>query len=95
MYKPETAVKKAAAWFDKKYPGWFRRVSVQKLDMQSQCNCVTGQLGIDEEEIHKFPDTVILATLWDSEVPYWETAQEPWENEIKARRRKAKVAVNA
>lgn len=95
MYKPETAVRKAAAWFDKKYPGWYRKVSVKKLDMTNSCNCVTGQLRINEDTL---PLHVQKATLWaDDLIPdsYYDEVQEPWENEIKARRRKAKVAVNA
>lgn len=32
-----------AAWLDKNFPGWERKIDLTKLDIGDGCNCVIGQ----------------------------------------------------
>ena len=38
-------VERGAALLDEKMPGWWQRVDLGRLDIESGCNCVIGQLG--------------------------------------------------
>lgn len=37
-----------AAFLDKREPGWDRRIDLDRLDLESACACVLGQLHFDK-----------------------------------------------
>lgn len=39
------AVEDGAAWLDARSPGWWRRIDLNTLDMESNVECVLGQLN--------------------------------------------------
>ena len=38
-------LKRGAALLDAKRPGWWREIDLGRLDIESACNCIIGQLG--------------------------------------------------
>ena len=46
----EERVLRGIARLDCEYPGWYRRINMQSLDLQDCLNCVVGQLYGDFEE---------------------------------------------
>jgi len=45
---------RGAAYLDVREPGWWQRIDLGELDLQSPCNCVLGQLHArrPDEELH-------------------------------------------
>ena len=89
-------VKRAARYFDRHYPGWFKRdrVKLSKLNPGDGEYCITGQLGLGEWDREDLPLYVREATGWKPTQPVDRTRkrfQEPWENEIRARRKAARA----
>ena len=96
-----TQVERAAAWFDEKRPGWFRKVPLTTGAFQidkalhiresdgKKCGCVTVHVGMYP---FNAPAYVRRATMWDGmwaneEVP---VLQEEWERVIRERRAAAR-----
>lgn len=71
---------------DRRYPGWHRKVKLTELDLADGTCCVTAQLGLTGTERWALPKTVLRATCWEDNLRA-EQVQEPWENEIRARRK--------
>ena len=40
--------RRGAKMLDERYPGWERHIKVEMLDIQSPCNCILGQLVVDD-----------------------------------------------
>jgi hypothetical protein len=45
--KISATARRGAKLLDKEMPGWHDKIDVGRLDMQSGCNCVYGQLGTE------------------------------------------------
>lgn len=95
--KPKKAlVRRAAAFLDQKFPGWHRKVNIKDLNLNSSVNCVTGQMrsrGVDIR-VDELPLYVQEATLWHIGRNYTsiDHVEEPWKDEIRARRKRIPVA---
>lgn len=46
MSAPTVAERVAAgaAWLDQHEPGWWQRINLDRLNLNSECNCILGQL---------------------------------------------------
>jgi hypothetical protein len=44
-------VANGAQLLDEKYPGWYRKINLDDLDIESACNCICGQLGEYEDKL--------------------------------------------
>lgn len=53
-------VEAGAAWLDHNKPGWWHTINLDRLDIESGCNCILGQVygGYDESP---------FAARWDRE----------------------------
>ncbi|HEU5032738.1 MAG TPA: hypothetical protein VFV01_48000 [Spirillospora sp.] len=59
-----------AAWLDEKQPGWEARVNTERLNMESTCDCILGQVYEEAAQASDWFD-------WDFyEGAYWYVLQE-------------------
>lgn len=82
-----------AALLDRITPGWWRLVRLRPLDIQDECNCVTGQLfGTYSKALDRLDLTIDEAKDYgfyvkDGDSGYgWHTLTEAWKNEVRKRR---------
>jgi len=97
-------VERAAAWFDKNYPGWFWKIpaKTEKFQIEAReqrdwdgklvCGCVTVHAGIDWFDL---PEYVKGPTLWGNmEIRHGDVPilQQDWVEVISERKQKARAA---
>jgi hypothetical protein len=61
-----------AAWLDERLPGWAQAINLERLELDSSCGCVLGQLAEDLPGAVKQPTTSLTGpwTFW-SVVASW------------------------
>lgn len=86
--------KRGAAWLDKQFPGWFKRVNPLYLDISSPHYCVVGQLfGNYNEDWYKkvaysfqYSHGFHIRVMKDKN---WKKQTDAWKKEISYRRQAA------
>jgi hypothetical protein len=101
-------VQKGAKFLDKKYPNWYKKIKLDRLDMEWAENCVLGQLygeysvGLATLNLHKksWEKTYIhgkqlgftIETLTGQSSTNFQYLTGLWTQEIRSRANKAKSA---
>jgi hypothetical protein len=56
-------VAKGSAFLDGKQPGWDKRIDLERLDLESGCNCILGQLHPAPDDPEELPYIAALRAL--------------------------------